>query len=41
MTKGANNYYNKIAKIYDLIYPKETGFDQKAQVKWVDEWRKK
>ena len=41
MTKGANNYYNKIAKIYDLMYTKETGFDHEAQVKWVDDWRKK
>lgn len=41
MAKCANNYYNKIAKIYDLIYTKETGFDHEAQVKWVDDWRKK
>lgn len=41
MAKAANKYYNKIAKIYDLMYTKETGFDHNAQVLWVDEWRKK
>lgn len=41
MTKAANKYYDKIAKIYDLMYTKETGFDHKAQVLWVDQWRKK
>ena len=41
MARGANNYYNKISKIYDLMYTKETGFDHKAQVIWVDKFRKK
>ena len=41
MTKGANKYYNKIAKIYDLMYNKKTGVDHKAQVKWVDNWARK
>ncbi|MFT4343347.1 MAG: class I SAM-dependent DNA methyltransferase [Candidatus Woesearchaeota archaeon] len=41
MVKGANNYYNKVAEIYDLMYTKETGYDHKAQVKWVDDFRKK
>lgn len=41
MPKAANNYYNKIAKIYDLMYTKETGYNHKNQVDWVDNWRKK
>jgi ubiquinone/menaquinone biosynthesis C-methylase UbiE len=41
MSKGSNNYYSKISKIYDLMYTKENGFDHKAQVLWVDKWRKK
>lgn len=41
MAKGANNYYNKIAKIYDLMYTRENGYDHKAQVVWVDKYAHK
>lgn len=41
MAKKPENYYDKIVHLYDLMYSDKTGFDHKAQVKWVDDWRKK
>ena len=35
------SYYQKISRLYDLMYNAETGHDQQAQVAWVDDWREK
>jgi SAM-dependent methyltransferase len=41
MKAGAGQYYDKIAHLYDIMYNAETGFDHRAQVQWVDDWREK
>lgn len=39
MNKAADEYYDKITYLYDLMYNKDTGFDYLACVQWVDGWR--
>jgi len=33
-----NNYYDKIVRLYDIMYSKKTGFDHKKQVAWINNW---
>lgn len=39
MEVGGVQYYEKIARLYDIMYNEKTGFDYLAQVQWVDNWR--